>query len=124
MESVKEFCEPVVCLAWDQKDLCLELEGLGIEYFIENSIVPNNQIGSIRNKISNYYKLKISKNYFSKNIRKLNRRNFGFKKRIKFEIKLLKDRFFYSKSKYTFLKNREKILIEYQPYFNEFSTKL
>jgi hypothetical protein len=124
LESVKDFCEPVVCLAWEQKDLCLELEDLGIEYLIENSIIPNNEIINIRNEIDTYYKLKISKNYFFKNVRKLNRRNFGLKKRIKFEIKLLKDRLFYSKSKYTFLKNKEKILIESQPYFNEFSTKL
>lgn len=124
LESVKEFCEPVVCLAWDQKDLCFELEGRGIEYFIENSIVPNGQIGTIRSKINNYYKLKISKNYFFKNIRKLNRRNFGFKKRLKFEIELLKDRLFYSETKYTFLKNEENILIESQPYFKEFSIKL
>jgi hypothetical protein len=124
LESVKEFCEPVVCLAWEQKDLCLELKELEIEYFIENSIFPNNEITNIRNELDTYYKLKISKNHFFKTIRKLNRRNFGFKKRLKFEIKLLIDSLFFSKAKYTLLKHKEKFLIEAQPYFNEFSIKL
>jgi hypothetical protein len=124
IESVKEFCEPMVCLAWDQKDLCEEFDKEGIEYFIENSIVQNSEITDVRNEIDTYYKLKISKNYFFKNVRKLNRRNFGFKKRLKFEIKLLRDRLFFSRAKYSLLKRKEKILIEDQPYFNVFSIKL
>ncbi len=121
IEKVKEFCEPVVCLAWKQKDLCEELDILGVEYFIEDSLKSTYEINLIRNNLDSFHKLKSSKNFFYKNIRKLNRHRFSLKKRIKYDIKLLRDRIFFTWHRYNLLKIEEQRLIESEAFFSNFS---
>jgi hypothetical protein len=122
--QVKSFCEPVVCLSWRQDDLGKELDLLGIEWFVEPNIIPTDEIKTTKILIDEYFKLKVSKNPFYKNMRKLYRKRFSLKKRIRFEIKLIKNKLFYTNSKFEEYRMKENKLIECQPWFASFSNTL
>jgi hypothetical protein len=99
LESIKDFCEPIVCLAWEQEDLCIELKRANIEYFVE-SIAIDNDTSKLNQKIQNFFQFKLTKNKFYSAI--THRHIFKLRnlKKIKYLIKVIKFRFLYTEKQY------------------------
>ena len=71
MKKLREFCEPVVLITWDQKDLVQELKEEGFEVHVEEPFNPSPAYQNVRRKIDiwfDHYRLqspskKIQENY-------------------------------------------------------------
>ncbi len=109
LETMNEYCNPIVALSWEQEDIKEELRRLNIDCIYFTDIrKPDLKINNLKTKIDNYFDEKILKTTTHK-IRQIKRYStFTFKKKIKEILKRSISNFLFNESKY------EKSIKEYK----------
>ncbi len=93
LKHLKFFCEPVVCILWDQEDLISELKNEGFEVHRIPAFKVNNDFLRLRAKINTWYYNNVLQTSSTRIQEKYLSNFYSFKKKIKKKIVWLKDVF-------------------------------
>lgn len=87
LEKMKSFCEPVVCIFWNQEDLVKDLQDKGFEVYVIHESVKGAQYANVRYKLDywfRYFRLKsFSKNFEPRYVEKFKTKKKVIKSRLR-----------------------------------------